>query len=137
MAPMSDIATTVAALKPGMRVRATFRRTDQEDYAVEGTLTGTSAGSLNIGCNYVRYGHGAANIASYLVAVEVLTPEFEAGAWYEHPDEPGRLWRRYNTSFYDPFSVASRDDDSAAYGWHAWRAGLRRVTLPSEQQEQP
>lgn len=107
---MSDLAATVAALRPGMRVRATFRRNGQ-DYTVEGTLTGSATDSLNIGCNYVRYADGYPEPT--VVAVEVLTPKFEIGAWYEHPYKPGWLWR------------------------YAWRAGLRRVTLPSEQQEQP
>ena len=127
---MSDLAATVAALKPGMRVRATFRGKGQEDYAVEGTLTGTDTGALNIGgLIYFRL-NGAANISSALVAVEVLTPKFEAWAYYEDPDEPGLLWQRCNNYFETFFGNRRRDTDRT---YDAWRAGLRRVTLPSEQ----
>lgn len=117
-----------------MRVRATFRRSGDDDYTIEGTLTGSATGALDIGCNYVRYADGYPEPT--VVAVEVLTPKFEIGAWYEHPDKPGWLWRRYNGYFQclDFLDGSRRHDVERAHD--GWRAGLRRVTLPSEQQEQ-
>lgn len=129
---MSDLAATVATLKPGMRVRATFRRTGHDAYIVEGTLYNGVLGGLTVGGSGVRV-RSCDGPCSNLVAVEVLTPKFEIGAWYEHPDEPGLLWQRCNNYFETFFGNRRRDTDRT---YDAWRAGLRRVPLPSEQQEQ-
>ena len=78
---MMTLDEKVAALRPGMRVRATFCDTRPREWTVEGALYEGSAGWLLVGGSAVVVERG--KHASYLTDIEVLPGPL--------PTEPGAV----------------------------------------------